>query len=67
VDVFENEPLVPTELMQMENVVLTAHLASGTHEPARQRQTCCYPTCAASLSMVNSNDGPKPCEQSSFF
>jgi len=31
-DVFEDEPRVPAELLQMENVVLTPHLASGTHE-----------------------------------
>ena len=31
-DVFDNEPEVPAELLQMENVVLTPHLASGTHE-----------------------------------
>lgn len=31
-DVFENEPQVPAELLKMENVVLTPHLASGTHE-----------------------------------
>ncbi len=31
-DVFDNEPQVPAELVEMENVVLTPHLASGTHE-----------------------------------
>ena len=31
-DVFEDEPRVPAELMAMENVVLTPHVASGTHE-----------------------------------
>jgi lactate dehydrogenase-like 2-hydroxyacid dehydrogenase len=31
-DVFEDEPQVPAELLAMENVVLTPHLASGTHE-----------------------------------
>ena len=29
-DVFENEPQVPAELMAMDNVVLTPHIASGT-------------------------------------
>jgi hydroxypyruvate reductase len=29
-DVFENEPHVPPELMAMDNVVLTPHMASGT-------------------------------------
>jgi hydroxypyruvate reductase len=31
-DVFEHEPQVPAELLAMDNVVLTPHLASGTHE-----------------------------------
>jgi hydroxypyruvate reductase len=31
-DVFENEPQVPAELMQLDNVVLLPHIASGTHE-----------------------------------
>ncbi|WP_406819662.1 2-hydroxyacid dehydrogenase [Pseudomonas sp. KnCO4] len=31
-DVFENEPHVPLELTAMENVVLTPHLGSSTHE-----------------------------------
>lgn len=31
-DVFENEPHVPSELMSMDNVVLAPHIGSGTHE-----------------------------------
>jgi hydroxypyruvate reductase len=31
-DVFENEPHVPAELMSLDNVVLLPHVASGTHE-----------------------------------
>lgn len=31
-DVFENEPHVPQELLSMENVVLLPHVGSGTHE-----------------------------------
>jgi glyoxylate reductase len=31
-DVFEHEPSVPDELLGMENVVLTPHIASATHE-----------------------------------
>ncbi|HEY0205478.1 MAG TPA: NAD(P)-dependent oxidoreductase, partial [Acetobacteraceae bacterium] len=31
-DVFEDEPNVPAELMTMEHVVVTPHIASGTHE-----------------------------------
>ena len=32
-DVFENEPVVPSELFGMDNVVLTPHTASGTLQP----------------------------------
>ncbi len=31
-DVFEHEPKVPTELMNLDNVVLLPHVGSGTHE-----------------------------------
>lgn len=31
-DVFENEPNIAPELIGMENVILTPHIASGTHE-----------------------------------
>jgi hydroxypyruvate reductase len=31
-DVFEDEPNVPAELLGFENVVLTPHIASSTHE-----------------------------------
>jgi len=31
-DVFEDEPTVPPELIKLDNVVLTPHIASGTHE-----------------------------------
>ena len=31
-DVFENEPQVPAELMALDNVVLLPHIASGTRE-----------------------------------
>lgn len=34
-DVFDREPIVPEELMAMENVVLTPHIASSTHETRR--------------------------------
>ena len=30
---FDGEPQVPAELMAMENVVLTPHIASSTDEP----------------------------------
>jgi lactate dehydrogenase-like 2-hydroxyacid dehydrogenase len=31
-DVYENEPEVPQALREMDNVVLTPHMASATHE-----------------------------------
>ena len=31
-DVYENEPLVPAELAEIENVVLMPHTGSATHE-----------------------------------
>ena len=31
-DVFENEPTVPRELFELDNVVLLPHIASGTEE-----------------------------------
>lgn len=34
-DVFDGEPDVPADLMAMENVVLTPHIASSTHETRR--------------------------------
>lgn len=34
-DVFDGEPAVPEELLAMENVVLTPHIASSTHETRR--------------------------------
>ncbi|MDP4074655.1 2-hydroxyacid dehydrogenase [Acidovorax sp. A1169] len=34
-DVFENEPQVPAALMALDNVVLTPHTASATHETRR--------------------------------
>jgi hydroxypyruvate reductase len=34
-DVFENEPLPLPALLQLDNVVLTPHIASGTHETRR--------------------------------
>ena len=34
-DVFEDEPNVPAALMALDNVVLTPHIASGTHDTRR--------------------------------
>ena len=34
-DVFEDEPNVPAELLTMQHVIVTPHIASGTHETRR--------------------------------
>ena len=34
-DVFEDEPNVPEEMLRMDHVVTTPHLASATHETRR--------------------------------
>ena len=36
-DVFDGEPEVPAELLALENVILTPHIASSTHETRRVR------------------------------
>ena len=41
-DVFDGEPNVPSELMAMENVVLTPHIASSTHETRRAMADLVY-------------------------
>jgi lactate dehydrogenase-like 2-hydroxyacid dehydrogenase len=41
-DVFEGEPAVPAELLAMENVVLTPHIASSTHETRRAMADLVY-------------------------
>jgi len=41
-DVFDGEPAVPAELMGMENVVLTPHIASSTHETRRAMADLVY-------------------------
>jgi len=41
-DVFDSEPEVPAELMAMENVVLTPHIASSTHETRRAMADLVY-------------------------
>ena len=41
-DVFDGEPTVPAELMAMENVVLTPHIASSTHETRRAMADLVY-------------------------
>jgi hydroxypyruvate reductase len=39
-DVFENEPRVPEELLGLDNVVLTPHIASNTEETMRAMGEC---------------------------
>ncbi len=41
-DVFDGEPAVPAELIGMENVVLTPHIASSTHETRRAMADLVY-------------------------
>ena len=41
-DVFENEPNVPNELLDLDNVVATPHMASGTYETRlAMTEKCC--------------------------
>ena len=39
-DVFEQEPRVPAELLDLDNVVLTPHIASNTEETMRAMGEC---------------------------
>jgi hydroxypyruvate reductase len=39
-DVYEDEPHVPAALMQLDNVVLLPHLASGTKETRQAMADC---------------------------
>lgn len=41
-DVFDGEPTVPEDLLAMENVVLTPHIASSTHETRRAMADLVY-------------------------
>ncbi len=38
-DVFENEPQIPSELLQMENVIVTPHVGSATYETRAEMST----------------------------
>jgi lactate dehydrogenase-like 2-hydroxyacid dehydrogenase len=41
-DVFDGEPAVPAELLALENVILTPHIASSTHETRRAMADLVY-------------------------
>lgn len=49
-DVFDGEPEVPAALMEMENVVLTPHIASSTHETRRAMADLVYDNLKAHFS-----------------
>jgi lactate dehydrogenase-like 2-hydroxyacid dehydrogenase len=49
-DVFDGEPEVSAELMTMENVVLTPHIASSTHETRRAMADLVYDNLKAHFS-----------------
>jgi hydroxypyruvate reductase len=49
-DVFDGEPEVPAALMDMENVVLTPHIASSTHETRRAMADLVYDNLKAHFS-----------------
>ncbi|MBM3070651.1 2-hydroxyacid dehydrogenase [Enterobacter sp. RHBSTW-00994] len=46
-DVFDDEPNVPAELMALENVVLQPHVASATHETRQRMSDVVYANVAA--------------------
>ena len=48
-DVFEREPLVHPELLKMEQVILSPHMAGGTHESKFQARRLCAENVALAL------------------
>ena len=40
-DVYPHEPEVPAELLELENVVLTPHIGTNTHETREQMARAC--------------------------
>jgi hydroxypyruvate reductase len=46
-DVFEDEPHVPAELIALENVVLQPHVASATHETRQKMSDVVFANVAA--------------------
>ena len=49
-DVFDDEPRVPAELLAMENVVLAPHMASGTHDTRQAMADLCLANLRAGLA-----------------
>lgn len=49
-DVFEDEPQVPQELLQMKNVVCTPHIGGGTKESRKAARRLCATNIAAVLN-----------------
>lgn len=49
-DVFDDEPRVPAELLAMENVVLAPHMASGTHDTRQAMAELCLANLRAGLA-----------------
>ena len=64
-DVFANEPDVPSELHALDNVVMTPHLGTAT-EATREAMTrvrsstTCWPSSAASARPTRSSPSPSP-------
>ena len=54
IDVYPNEPEVPEELKTMENVVLTPHIGTNTHEARKGMAE------AAALRILAVRDGQTP-------
>ncbi|MDP3762631.1 MAG: D-glycerate dehydrogenase, partial [bacterium] len=50
IDVFENEPLIEPELMKLENIILTPHIASATEETRAKMSELAAENIIAALS-----------------
>ncbi len=56
-DVFENEPLVPGELVSMPNVVVTPHIGSATRETRGRMATMAHENL---MAVINQEEPPNP-------
>ncbi len=54
IDVFENEPLIEPELMKLENIILTPHIASATEETRAKMSEL------AALNIIEALEGREP-------